>query len=160
MPLKDDGDLIRGLGYVALYAAYLEKEIEDIFFAVVKMEKKQNPKMDFWPISQKLKYVYKKMKEWPNLPSELEEFCSYTEQLLSLLENRNILIHGRIYADKKTGDTLKPARKGCQAVPAVSGEFYELANQLSAALAPCKKVSMFALPRYKAARTKNADCGD
>jgi hypothetical protein len=160
MTLKDDGCLIRGLGYVALYAAYLEEAIEDIFFAVVEMEKEQNPKMDFWPISQKLKYVDKKVKEWPNLPSELEEFCSYTEQLLSLLENRNILIHGRIYADKKTGDTLKPARKGFPAVPAVSAEFYELANHLFAALEPCRRVSMFAIPRQRAARTKNADCAD
>jgi hypothetical protein len=159
MPLKDDGDLIRGLGYVALYAAYLEETIEDIFFAVVKMEKERNPKMDFWPISQKLKYVDKKMKEWPNLSSELEEFCSYTEQLLSLLENRNILIHGRIYADKKTGDTLKPARKGCQAVSAVSADFYKLADQLFAALEPCK-IAKSALRRYKEARTKNADCAD
>ncbi len=35
MPLTDDRDLIRGLGYVALYAAYLEKAIEDVFVAVV-----------------------------------------------------------------------------------------------------------------------------
>lgn len=27
MSLTDDGDLIRGLGYVALYAAYLEEAI-------------------------------------------------------------------------------------------------------------------------------------
>ena len=159
MPLKDDGCLIRGLGYVALYAAYLEEAIEDIFFFVVEMEKKKKPKMDFWPISQKLKYVDKKMKERPNLPSELEEFCSYREQLLSLLEKRNRLIHGRIYADKKTGDTLKPARKGDQAVSAVSADFYELANQLFAALKHCK-IAKSALRRYEEARTKNADCGD
>jgi len=160
MTLKDDGCLIRGLGYVALYAAYLEEAIEDIFFVMVEMEKEQNPKMDFWPISQKLKYVDKKIKEWPNSPSELRVFQQYIENLLNIFEKRNLLIHGRIYADKKTGDTLKPARKGYQAVPAVSAEFYELANQLFAALEPCKKVSRFALPRYKAARTKNADSTD
>ncbi len=63
MTLKDGGCLIRGLGYVALYAAYLEEAIEDIFFAVAKMEKEQNPKMDLWPISQKLKYIDKRIKE-------------------------------------------------------------------------------------------------
>jgi hypothetical protein len=160
MTLKDDGCLIRGLGYVALYAAYLEEAIEDIFFAVAKMEKEQNPKMDLWPISQKLKYIDKRIKEWPDLPSELRAFCKYIEILLNIFEKRNLLIHGRIYADKKTGDTLKPARKGHEAVPAVSAEFYELANQLFAALAPCRKVSTGALPRYEATRTKNAGCGD
>jgi hypothetical protein len=158
MTLKDDGCLIRGLGYVALYAAYLEEAIEDIFFAVVAMEKKKTLKMDSWPISEKIKFIDKKMNKWPNLPSDLAEFCNYTENLLNLLKERNLLIHGRIYADKTTGDTLKPARRGSPDIPAVSAEFYELANQLFAALEPCRKVFMFSLPRYEAAREKNADC--
>lgn len=31
MALTDDDDLIHGLGYVALYAAYLEEAIEEVF---------------------------------------------------------------------------------------------------------------------------------
>lgn len=31
MTLVDDGDLIRGLGYVALYSAYLEEAIDEVF---------------------------------------------------------------------------------------------------------------------------------
>jgi hypothetical protein len=53
----------------------------------------------------------------------------------------------------------QPARKGYQAVPAVSAEFYELANQLFAALEPCR-IAMSAIPRYEEARTKNADSTD
>jgi len=34
MALTDNGDLIRGLGYVSLYAAYLEEAIEEVFSAV------------------------------------------------------------------------------------------------------------------------------
>lgn len=32
--LTDDGDLIYGLGYVALYAAYLEVALEEVFSAM------------------------------------------------------------------------------------------------------------------------------
>ncbi len=30
MPLQNDGDVVRGLGFVALYAAYLEEQVDNL----------------------------------------------------------------------------------------------------------------------------------
>lgn len=55
---------------------------------------------------------------WEGLTDELARFISCIDPLKALLKGRNLVIHGRIYADQKTGDVLKPARTG---YPEVSG---------------------------------------
>ena len=44
MPLTDDGDLIHRLGYVALYAVYLEEAIEEVFSEVIAVNGVRHPK--------------------------------------------------------------------------------------------------------------------
>ena len=148
MALNDDGDLVRGLGYVALYAAYLEEAIEDVFTAVSAVSGMRDPRMDRWQISRKLDHIRQSISQWPQLTDELARFLTCIDPLTQLLERRNLVIHGRIYADPKTGDVLKPARVGYPDVPAVAADLYDLANELFAARNPCLNASMFAIPRY------------
>jgi hypothetical protein len=148
MALTDDGDLIHGLGYVALYAAYLEEAIEEVFSAVIAVNGVHHPKMDRWQISRKLEYISQSMNGLVGLTDELVLFLACIDPLKALLERRNLVIHSRIYANPKTGDVLKPARVGHPAVPAVSADLYDLANELFAASVPCMKASMFTIPRY------------
>lgn len=149
MALVDDGDLIRGLGYVALYAAYLEEAIDDVLEAVANVHSKISSSMKHWPISRKLKFIRRTLNAWESLPEELTQFASYVDSILHLLDQRNLFIHGRIYADPKSGDVLKPAREEYPEQPAVSKDLYDLANQLFSACNPCIRTSMFAIPRYK-----------
>lgn len=148
MALTDDGDLIRGLGYVALYAAYLEEAIEEVFSAVNSANGVHDPKMDRWQISRKLDHVSQLMGGWAGMADELTRFLACIDPLKALLERRNLVIHARIYADPKTGDMLKLARAGYPEVPAVSADLYDLANELFQARNPCLNASMFAIPRY------------
>lgn len=148
MALTDDGDLIRGLGYVALYAAYLEEAIDEVFTAVNSVDGVHNLKMDRWQISRKLDHISKSMGGWTGKADELTRFLDYVDELRVLLETRNRVIHGRIYADRKTGDVLKPARAGYPEVPVLSAELYNLANELFNARTPCLHTSKFAIPRY------------
>jgi hypothetical protein len=152
MALQDDGDLIKGLGFVCLYAAYLEEAIDDVFSAVIAVNGDDVPKMDRWQVSRKLKYIRHSMEAWEDLTEELARFMSCIEPIGDLLERRNLMIHGRIYADPKTGDVLKPARFGLPEVPAISSDMYELANELFFAKNPCLQASMFAIPRFLMAK--------
>lgn len=67
MALQDDGDLIKGLGFVCLYAAYLEEAIDDVFSAVLAVNGDAVPKMDRWQISRKLKYIRHSMEAWEDI---------------------------------------------------------------------------------------------
>ena len=154
MPVKDDGDLIRGLGYVALYAAYLEEAIDEVLSAVATVEKNTDSSLLRWPISRKLKYIGQTMEAWGELPAELNHFKSRIGAIKSLFDERNLVIHGRIYADPKTGDILKPARSGYPKKPALSADLYALANRLFAEVSPCNHASIFAIPRYLERKAK------
>ena len=156
MALQDDGDLIKGLGFVCLYAAYLEEAIDDVFSAVLAVNGDAVPKIDRWQISRKLKYIRHSMEAWEDITEELSRFMSCIEPIGDLLERRNLIIHGRIYADPKTGDLLKPARFGFPEIPAISSDMYELANELFAARNPCLQASMFAIPRFAMANNSMA----
>ena len=54
--LNDDGDIVRGLGFVALYAAYLEEQIDNLLEALVQVETYDSAKQR-WPISRKIKHA-------------------------------------------------------------------------------------------------------
>ena len=148
MPLNDDGDLIRALGYVALYAAYLEEAIDDVLLAVCSVNKDADRKKLRWPVSRKIDFIHQSMEDWNNLSTELSRFTNIIVMLSELLERRNFYIHGRIYADRKSGDILKPAREGYPEIPAMSSDLYSLANDLFGARSLCQHTSEFAIPRY------------
>ena len=52
--LNDDGDIVRGLGFVALYSAYLEEQIDNLLFMLSAAEE-FTEKEQRWPVSRKIK---------------------------------------------------------------------------------------------------------
>ncbi len=148
MTLVDDGDLIRALGYVALYSAYLEEAIDEVFSATTVANEAHHPKMNRWQVSRKLDHIGQSISGWTRLPDELTRFLTCIDPLKALLERRNLIIHGRIYSDPKSGDVLKPARVGFPEIPARSVDLYDLATELFVARNPCLNASMFAIPRH------------
>jgi hypothetical protein len=94
--IQNDGDEIRGLGFVALRAAYLEEQIDNLLFMLDPIEA-YDEKKQRWTISKKIKHVIKilgKMdtEEFPYLVADLRT-CK------DLFEERNQVIHGRIYGN-------------------------------------------------------------
>ena len=57
MPLNDDGDLIRGLGFVALYAAYLEEAVDECLACLLPAGGPQYDKILRQPTGQKVEYL-------------------------------------------------------------------------------------------------------
>ena len=54
--LPDDGDIVRGLGFVSLYSARVEEAVDDLLRRLEKVEP-FGDKRQIWPISQKLRHA-------------------------------------------------------------------------------------------------------
>ena len=61
--LQDDGDIVRGLGFVALYAAYLEEQIENLLIMLAPLEACDEEKQR-WPVTRKIKHAIKTEVLW------------------------------------------------------------------------------------------------
>lgn len=144
MALQDDGDLIRGVGYVAIYAAYVEEEIDALLDSLASVEAVDDS-LRRQPTSTKLKAIKKRLQklEAPSLaelPAELDA-CG------RLLDARNELLHGRIYAVPGSPDELHPGRPGRAKRPVSSIECYDLANALGNCRSILKRPQIFDIPR-------------
>ena len=54
--LEADGDIVRGLGFVALYAAYLEEQIENLRLMLATVEQVADRETR-WPIGRRIDKV-------------------------------------------------------------------------------------------------------
>jgi hypothetical protein len=124
--LQNDGDIVRGLGFVALYAAYLEEQIDNLLMMLAPIEA-YDKKKQRWHISKKIKHVIRVLgrldaEEIPDLATDLRT-C------INLFEDRNKLIHGRIYGNFDRPDTLKSGRLNTPEREVTPEELYKLANE-------------------------------
>src|SRR5450759_791200 len=91
MALTDDGDLIRGLGFVALYAAYLEEAVDECLEVVLAQDAERDDGLYRRPTSQKIEYIHKQLRELEPLSEELERFLQVLPEICELLEKRNFV---------------------------------------------------------------------
>ncbi|MCK9638095.1 MAG: hypothetical protein M0R41_17635 [Methylobacter tundripaludum] len=123
--LKDDGDIVRGLGFVSMYSAWVEEDIDDILRLLDPVEPFE-VKQQRWPISRKLDHAAKivhslESNELKNLPDALKN-------AVTLFDRRNEVIHGRIYASFEKVDYVQSGRPNVPTRQITSAELYELAN--------------------------------
>lgn len=148
MPLTDDGDIVRGLGYVTLYAAYIEEAIDECVKVSVAHDPAPPKNIDRFKISQRMAYVRDRLLTADSLPNELRHFPSLLDQIGNLLEHRNEVVHGRIYgALQGAGDELRPGRPSGVVRSISSDELYALANAMFGVLAPLNHASWFSMSR-------------
>lgn len=147
MTLIDDGDLIRGLGFVTLYAAYLEEAVDDCLNIVVAHDAERDDRLYRRPTSQKIEYIQQQLRKLEPLSDELAVFPMVLQAIGDLLEERNLVIHGRVYAVQNVGDVRISGRPGVPETPANSAELYAFANKLYSARNPLLHASMFSLHR-------------
>jgi hypothetical protein len=147
MVLQDDGDLIRGLGFVTLYAAYLEEAVDQCVYVLLRAEHEPDQQIFRRSTSQKIEYVQKRVSNLRPLPDDLAQLPEALEFSNTLLEQRNLIIHGRIYDIPGQGEVRKAGRHGIPDQPASSQELYALANQLFEMRSPLLYASVSALPR-------------
>jgi hypothetical protein len=148
MPIANDGDIVRGLGYTTLYAAYMEEAIDECRVALMKRDPAPPKGIEKWPISRRVEYVQGRLAQFAPLPQELAELPSHLDYVLDLLERRNEVIHGRIYGSLQgEQDELRPGRPTGSVRPIAPAELYDLSNEMFAALGALNHASMFAIPR-------------
>src|SRR5665647_1380423 len=105
--LQDDRDIVRGLGFVTLYSAYLEEHIDALLSMLGPVEKFGEDKQR-WPISRKIKHAKKVLSRIDN--REFNNLIPDLDICLSLFEDRNELVHGRIYGNFPRENILKSNR--------------------------------------------------
>lgn len=142
--LNSDGDIVRGLGFVSLFAAYLEEQIENLrsmlcaIEAVTERESK-------WPISRKIDKIKTILQNFDfETRDELLASLAACEQLF---DRRNEVIHGRIYATFDREDTLKSGRPFVPERQVNAQELYDLANNLQAIREEIIRPMLFKMPR-------------
>jgi hypothetical protein len=148
MPIANDGDIVRGLGYTTLYAAYMEEAVDGCRIALMERDPAPPNGIEKWPISRRIDYVQERLAKFAPLPQELTRLPSHLDYIRDLLERRNEVIHGRIYGSLQgEKDELRPGRPTGSARPITSAELYDLANEIFATLGALNHASMFAIPR-------------
>lgn len=139
MVIQDDGDLIKGLGFVCLYAAYLEEAIDECVEAFREVCQPPRPKA---PASIKLDFCVEQARH-QGVSSMIAECL---DRAKSLLEKRNDVVHGRIYAQVRGPDLRKSGRLGVRNRDITSAELYELATELDHAVRLISQAAEFYIP--------------
>src|SRR6266700_7977236 len=80
-----------------------------------------------WPISKKIKQSIKVLKRLDT--TEFPDYVADLRTCLELFEDRNEVIHGRIYGNFDRPDTLKSGRKNIPDREVSSQELFSLANE-------------------------------
>lgn len=148
--IKDDGDLVRGLGFVTMYSAIVEEDVDNVLRLMHSVEP-YNELKQRWPISRKLKHAANVVRHLAS--SELQQLPEALEFALTLFERRNELVHGRIYAGIDRVEYLQSGRPNIPTRPITSAELYQLANDFRKYRGALIGPQLFRLPRAVAALT-------
>ena len=142
--LQNDGDIVRGLGFVTLYGAYLEEQIDHLLSMLDPVEKYDTKKQKL-PISWKINHARKIVDKF-----DKQKFGDLAQDLCTckdLFEARNELVHGRIYANYNRPYTLKSGRSNIHEREVLPEELYELANAFHEFMLTIYRPTIFELPR-------------
>lgn len=127
MPLADDGDIVRALGFVTMYTAWVEEDVDDLLRMMESVEPFDEKKQR-WQISRKLEHAAKLVRLLKS--DDLDSLPSALEGAVELFDHRNEFVHGRIYAGHDRVDYIKGGRPNAPTKPITSSELYALANDI------------------------------
>jgi hypothetical protein len=126
--LQNDNDIVRGLGFVALYSAYLEEQIDNFLFMLSEVEQFTDEEQR-WPVGRKIKKA-KAIASTFDFEGR-DDLIANLDVAKEAFEERNKIVHGRIYANFDRPDTLKSGRPNTPDRVVEPAELYELANHFS-----------------------------
>lgn len=148
MTLNDDGDIVKALGYLAFYAAYVEEAIDECLLKLTPHDPNPPKKLQRFPTSQKIAYIKLRL-DSKKLTQELTHFPDLLDTLIDLFDERNEFIHGRIYGSLQgKSDILRPGRPAGTEREVSSRELIDLANLFFKALSPLNQAAYHSFHRY------------
>ncbi len=140
----DDGDIVRGLGFVSMYSAWVEEDVDDVLRQLTPIEP-FDERVQRWPISRKLEHTAKLVERLGS--DELKELPWALRAGIGLFEARNEVIHGRIYAGFDKTDYVRSGRPSVPTRPITSAELYQLANEFTNYRGHLIGPQLFRIPR-------------
>jgi hypothetical protein len=145
--LHDDGDIIKGLGFVALHSAYQEGVIDECAEALTEIDQKPPAKLHNWSAKRRAEYCIKQLKhlKGTGLSDEIKELIDLLKVSQALLDKRHDVIHGRIYAKFGGPDNHKQGRPDKTKKEITAAELYALANEFTENWGDLKQGSMFGI---------------
>lgn len=154
MPLQDDNDIVRGLGFVTLYAAYVEEGIDDCAAVVLAAEPDPPKRFDRLSVGERIRYLQERLASRGALPRDLLRLRELLIYVADLFERRNEVLRERIFSIAHRLPRSAVAREpdAAAAEPITSAELYALADELFTTLGPLHHASANALPRWCATR--------
>lgn len=147
--ITDDGDIVRGVGFVSIYSAHAEKDI-DALLVMLNGGKPVGSKLHGKPARTKLEHALKMVRLLES--SDLKNLELVLEKADTLFVRRNEIIHGRIYAGHERKDVLKSGRMNVPDRPVSSKELYVLARDFHYFSGHIQKAMPFKLPRALAGK--------
>lgn len=151
--LEDDGDIVRGLGFVSMYSAWVEEDVDDVLRLLDPVEP-FDERQQRWPISRKLDHAAQIVRRLNS--DELIDLPDALEAASDLFERRNGVIHGRIYAGFDKTDYVQSGRPNVPTRQITSAELYQLANDFWDYRRNFIGPQVFRLPRAVGAFLNNA----
>jgi hypothetical protein len=132
MAINDDGDIIRGCGYMAIYFGYLEEEVGELFDLSIQFAPSLSEKINFG-FTQKVKHLRRALiakftDEWPS-NRDKDRISAILEECVHLADKRNSILHSSLYGGPIGEAILRNRRDGERVLN--SSEIYELANKIS-----------------------------
>ena len=128
--IKDDGDIIKGLGYITLYAAHVEDQIDKTLTLLSSLEEFTD-KERRWSISRKIGKLEKILSGISHKKYDfIDKLLETLQQCKDHFEWRNELVHGAIFSPDNHEENLKSGRPGVPDRKVDSHEIYTLANNL------------------------------
>lgn len=126
--VQDDGDIVRGLGMVSMYSAWVEEDVEDIL-RLLSPICVFDDKIQRMQISEKLKHAARVVEK---LNSEcLKNLPTTLNAGIDLFDKRNAVVHGRIYAGFDKTVYVRSGRPSTPTRTVTSAELYQLANDFT-----------------------------
>lgn len=142
--VQDDGDIVRGLGFVSMYSAWVEEDVDDILRLLSSIQI-FDERIQRFPISRKLERTAQIVESFES--EELKELPMVLRSGLDLFEARNAVIHGRIHAGFDKKDYVQSGRPNVATRVVTSIELYELANEFMNYRGHLIGPQLFRLPR-------------
>lgn len=125
MPLQDDRDVVRALGFVTIYSAWVEEDVDELL-RVLKPLRPFDEAIQQLPIGRKLAHTAKLVRQLDT--PELFGLPEALEHARELFDRRNAVVHGRVYAGHDKVDYIQSGRPNVPPRPIDSSELYALAN--------------------------------
>ena len=98
-----------------------------------------------WPVSSKIEWCIDVLESLGT--QELSNLIKLLGHTKNMLERRNEVIHGRIYAGNERSDSLKSGRPGIPEREVTPDELYKLAEELLQIQAAVPNIDFFATTR-------------